>query len=111
NEAGTKISVIRAGKANMFLSPLFCRLVADLTGASVLLYNTDGSIGAARGAGVGCGYYKNHKEAFASLKQLDAIHPEASRTDIYNDLYNKWIEKLKLIIASPRTLRDSANSP
>ncbi|HDZ40766.1 MAG TPA: carbohydrate kinase [Bacteroidetes bacterium] len=111
NEAGTKISVIRAGKANMFMSSLFCQLVADLTGASVLLYDTDGSVGAAGGAGIGCGYYKNYREALASLKQVEAIHPEASGTEIYNDLYNKWTEKLRHIIASTRILRNSANSP
>lgn len=40
--------VIRAGKANLFLSPLFCQTLATLTGARIELYNTDGALGAAR---------------------------------------------------------------
>ncbi len=56
-ETGIRPSVIRAGKANMFLSPLFRETLATITGATIELYDTDGSVGAARGAGIGSGYY------------------------------------------------------
>ena len=45
---GIAPSVIRAGKANMFLSPIFRNTLSGITGARIELYNTDGSIGAAR---------------------------------------------------------------
>ncbi len=54
-DLGVEIKVIRAGKANMFLSPVFCQTLSDISGATIELYNTDGAQGAARGAGVGAG--------------------------------------------------------
>lgn len=95
NEAGTDISVIRAGKSNMFLSPLFRKLVADLTGASVLLYNTDGSAGAARGAGLGAGIYADREEAFKGMEVEEEINPREKESDIYEALYTEWKEILQ----------------
>ncbi|MGM0666406.1 MAG: xylulokinase [Bacteroidota bacterium] len=94
-EAGTDISVIRAGKANMFLSPLFSQMVADLTGASVLLYNTDGSAGAARGAGLGAGIYADKEEAFKGMEVVEEINPREKEREIYASLYIEWKEILQ----------------
>jgi xylulokinase len=94
-EAGTDISVIRAGKANMFLSPLFSQLVADLTGASVLLYNTDGSSGAARGAGLGAGIFADKEEAFRGMEVEEEINPREKEKEIYASLYIEWKEILQ----------------
>ncbi len=91
---GINASVIRAGKANMFLSPIFRDTLAGITGATIELYNTDGSIGAARGAGVGSGYYKTFNEAFSNLKKLETIVPDLSKSDEYQDAYNKWKAEL-----------------
>lgn len=87
---GINASVIRAGKANMFLSPIFRDTLAGITGATIELYNTDGSVGAARGAGVGSGYYKSFNEAFSNLKKLDTIVPDNSKIAEYQDAYNNW---------------------
>ena len=70
-QTGIIPSVIRAGKANMFLSPIFRETLAGVTGATIELYNTDGSQGAALGAGVGAGLYRSFKEAFTNLKKLE----------------------------------------
>ncbi len=79
-ELGLKPDVIRAGKANLFLSPLFRQTLATLTGARIELFDTDGSLGAARGAALGAGFYKSREEAFASLRRLEVIEPcEADR--------------------------------
>ena len=87
---GIKAKVIRAGKANMFLSPIFRETLAGVTGATIELYNTDGSVGAARGAGIGSGYYKSQKEAFANLKKLETITPNTSQAQAYQDAYEAW---------------------
>ncbi|MBR1995140.1 MAG: carbohydrate kinase, partial [Alistipes sp.] len=65
-ELGLKPDVIRAGKANLFLSPLFRQTLSTLTGARIELFNTDGSLGAARGGALGAGLYKSRDEAFRS---------------------------------------------
>ena len=95
---GIHASVIRAGKANMFLSPIFRDTLAGITGATIELYNTDGSIGAARGAGVGTGYYKSFNEAFANLKKLEVIEPDSSKISQYNEAYKVWKTELEKAI-------------
>nr|WP_321355366.1 FGGY family carbohydrate kinase [uncultured Draconibacterium sp.] len=91
---GIDASVIKAGKANMFLSPIFRETLAGISGATIELYNTDGSVGAARGAGVGSGYYKSFNEAFSNLKKLDIIEPDAQKVAAYQEAYENW--KLEL---------------
>ena len=91
---GINASVIRAGKANMFLSPVFRNTLAGITGATIELYNTDGSIGAARGAGIGSGYYKSYAEAFSSLKKLETIEPDNSKKGEYESAYEIWTDQL-----------------
>jgi xylulokinase len=91
---GINASVIRAGKANMFLSPIFRDTLAGITGATIELYNTDGSVGAARGAGVGSGYYKSFNEAFSNLKKLETIEPDNSKKAEYQNAYDNWKKSL-----------------
>jgi xylulokinase len=74
----------------MFLSDIFAGTFASLTGATVELYNTDGSQGAARGAGIGAGIYKSAPEAFATLKKLQTIEPDAKNKAACKKAYEKW---------------------
>ena len=87
---GIDATVIRAGKANMFLSPIFRDTLAGISGAAIELYNTDGSVGAARGAGVGSGYYNSFEEAFRNLQKLEVVEPNKSNTKEYSDAYENW---------------------
>lgn len=87
---GMNIHVIRAGNANMFLSPVFRQTLANISGAVIELYNTDGAAGAAKGAGIGAGIYSSNKEAFASLEKLAVIEPEIEKIDQYKEAYNNW---------------------
>ena len=92
---GMEIKTIKAGHANMFLNPMFRRTLAAVTGASIELYETDGSVGAAYGAGIGAGIYCNADEAFASLEKLQVIEPDAARRSEYLAAYARWKETLK----------------
>lgn len=92
---GIQPRVIRAGKANMFLSPVFRETLADITGATIELYNTDGSAGAARGAGIGSGIYGNFGEAFAHLKKLETIEPGNFKPGQTEEAYGAWKEVLE----------------
>ncbi|WP_346859924.1 FGGY family carbohydrate kinase [uncultured Draconibacterium sp.] len=95
---GINASVIRAGKANMFLSPIFRNTLAGISGATIELYNTDGSVGAARGAGVGSGYYKSFNEAFGSLTKLETIEPDLTKKAEYEAAYGNWKSLLEKFI-------------
>lgn len=91
-ETGIEAGIMRAGAANMFLSPVFREVLACVTGSLIHLYNTDGSLGAARGAGIGCGYYKTEKEAFAGLKSVGVTEPDKKISITYQEIYEKWKE-------------------
>jgi len=94
-DMGIKLTTVKAGNANMFLSPLFAEAFATVTGASVELYNTDGSQGAARGAGIGAGIYSGPDEAFIGLEPVKAIEPNKKLTSSYQQAYQKWQDVLK----------------
>ncbi len=92
---GMDIKTIHAGKANMFLSKMFRDTLASTSGATIDLLETDGSMGAAKGAGMGCGIYKDHDEAFASLKRVATIEPDVAHEGEYLEAYARWKECLQ----------------
>ena len=94
-QMGMDIKKIHAGKANMFLSPLFRDTLAGVSGATIELYDTDGSVGAAKGAGMGAGIYANADEAFATLEKLQVIEPCAANSAAYAEAYAHWKEVLQ----------------
>jgi xylulokinase len=87
-ENGVNTSVIRAGHTNLFLSPLFCHAFVNITGTTVELFDNDGSVGAALGAGVGIGYYSSPQEAVKNIKRTHIIEPEEPA--ISEELYQEW---------------------
>lgn len=96
-ENGIQPSVIRVGKANMFLSDLFMEVFVNATNIPVEQYENDGSVGAAIGAGIGAGIYSSPKEAFTNLKLIKRVDPSSNEKG-YNELYDKWKnELLKLL--------------
>lgn len=86
---GLKIDRIHAGNANMFLSPIFRDTLASVSGATIALVDTDGAAGAAKGAGIGAGIYRDNREAFGTLKVLGLIEPASDRTP-YLEAYARW---------------------
>lgn len=91
-ENGMHPTVIRAGSANMFLSPVFTEAFVNATNTPVELYDCDGSAGAAIGAGIGAGIFTSAKEAFANVQPLTMITPSAPA--IYESAYQRWKEIL-----------------
>ncbi len=94
-QMGIPVQKIHAGHANMFLSPVFRNTLAGVTGATIELYDTDGSVGAAKGAGMGAGIYKDNNEAFATLEKLEVIDPVASEQQAFADAYGRWKQHLE----------------
>jgi xylulokinase len=94
-QVGVELKTVRAGEANMFLSPLFGQTFANLSGAAVELYNTDGAQGAARGAGLGLGHYANRDEAFSGLSVVRTLDPDPGVQQAYQEAYANWLAVLE----------------
>ncbi len=95
-EVGLAPSVIRAGKANLFLSPIFRETLATLCDAKIELYNTDGALGAARGAALGAGIYSSREEAFATLRVVGETLPQDSMKATLEQRYAEWCKQLEI---------------
>jgi xylulokinase len=94
-EMGVDVRAVRAGRANMFLSPLFAQAFADTSGATVELFETDGAQGAARAAGVGAGLFATMPEAFGGLRACARFEPSPATVPAYADAYQRWLDALK----------------
>ncbi|MCC8176833.1 MAG: carbohydrate kinase [Bacteroidales bacterium] len=86
---GMTVDTIHAGHANMFLSPIFRQTLADVSGARILLLDTDGAAGAAKGAGIGAGIYSSPAEAFATLQSVATIEPGPNAAAT-KEAYHRW---------------------
>ena len=89
-DLGLKPDVIRAGKANMFLNPIFRNTLSTLCDSRIELFDTDGALGAARGAALGAGVYRSADEAFSTLSLLESVEPVADWKDSLTDAYGRW---------------------
>lgn len=90
-----KMNTIKAGRANMFLSPVFREVFVNTTGAELELYDTDGAQGAARGAAAGAGLYPSVDEAFSNLELLDHQKPDPKLVQAYEQCYERWKDYLQ----------------
>ena len=93
-QMGLKVDKIHAGDANMFKSKVFRETLAGVSGATIELFDTDGAAGAAKGAGIGAGIYKDSREAFSTLERLDVVYP--AQEALYREAYEKWKSYLNL---------------
>jgi xylulokinase len=93
-ELGATTNLIRAGCSNMFKSELFCQSFATVMNADLELLETDGALGAARGAGIGAGLFGSFPEAFAGLRRLITYHPRVEDQAAYAEAYDAWKAKL-----------------
>jgi len=90
-------TVIRAGRANLFLSDLFAQTFVNVTGVPVELYQNDGSVGAALGAGIGAQIYQSEKEAFQNMHPIQLIEPTDNGME---PIYLEWKNLLQQQLAS-----------
>ncbi|MEX2591359.1 MAG: FGGY family carbohydrate kinase [Anditalea sp.] len=94
---GLNLNTVKAGKANMFLSPLFREAFVNMNQVNLELYDTDGAQGAARGAGIGAGLFPNTRDAFVGLEKVASLEPEPKLQEVYGEVYQRWnsyLEKL-----------------
>ncbi len=98
NSLGVEPKVIKAGHANMFLSPIFRETLANISDSLIELYETDGSIGAAKGAAVGAGYYASIDDAFNNFEKIAITEPNHKLQNQYLDAYDGWYKMLSEIL-------------
>lgn len=91
-ENGMQPKVIRAGMANLFLSEVFAQTFVDVTGVPVELYENDGSVGAALGAGIGAGIFESPEAAFSQHELIAYLEPKNS--EAYEPIYAEWKDLL-----------------
>ena len=87
------IKRVRAGHANMFLSPLFRQVFANTLNVVIELYNTDGAQGAARAAGVGAGCF-SLENAFKGMECIATVEPDAGQAQ-YQEIYAEWLQGMQ----------------
>lgn len=88
------LKVFRAGRSNMFLSPVFRQVFSTITGAAIEIYETDGAQGAARASGVGAGIYANYAESYRGLQKVLEVEPDTARQEQYRAIYAQWKAQL-----------------
>jgi xylulokinase len=91
---GVPMQTVRAGNANMFLSPVFREAFVNTSNVTLELYNTDAAQGAARGAGIGAGVYASAAEAFGSLERILTLEPTPALQEQYQGAYARWQQAL-----------------
>ena len=96
---GLEFSVVKAGSSNLFQSPVFKEAFVNICGVDLEIYNTDGSQGAARGAGIGIDYYSSMSEAFKGLKTIQKMKPSSELSKKYESFYVQWERELLRILA------------
>ncbi|RYU95867.1 xylulokinase [Emticicia agri] len=96
---GVEPKVIRAGKANMFLSDIFSNALVNVSNTPIELYDTDGAKGAALGAGYGVRHYSTPKEAMSKLIKLKVIEPKSADVMAYQEAYDNWKVVLEKLMA------------
>lgn len=94
---GIQPKVLRAGAANMFLSPVFCKTLASVADVAIELHNTDGAQGAARAAAVGAKLVPSLTDAFKGLARVHTVEPETNKSD-YLEAYSSWLNQLNRIL-------------
>ena len=88
--AGVRAQTVRAGHANMFLSPVFREAFVNCGNLTLELYDTDAAQGAARGAGLGAGVYASFAEAFGGLRRIRVEEPTPGLQAQYQEAYADW---------------------
>lgn len=77
-------------------SPIWPRIVADITGLELRLINGQnaGAVGAAILAGIGADVFRNEREAFSGMKeQATCLSPSLSMKGLYISYYKEYLTK------------------
>ena len=91
---GGASKVIRAPSSSLFLSPIFQHAFCNTTQCSLELLTTDSAEGAARGAALGHGFFRNEAETFRTIERAKILEPEKDAMEQYSEAYTRWQSQL-----------------
>ncbi|NMH87903.1 xylulokinase [Flavivirga algicola] len=91
------INVIRAGNDNLFRSEIFSNTVATLIGHEIEIYNTTGSVGAARAAGLTDGDFEKFGANITKNDHVMTFVPNKNKVP-YMEAYQNWKKELEIIL-------------
>ncbi|WP_269226489.1 xylulokinase [Flavobacterium eburneipallidum] len=94
-----EIKVIRAGNDNLFRSEIFSNTVATLIGHEIEIYNTTGSVGAARAVGLVDGDYEKFGQNIMNNDHVMTYMP-LKNAEHYLEAYQNWKTALEKIITN-----------
>lgn len=89
------INIIRAGNDNLFRSEIFSNTVATLIGHEIEIYNTTGSVGAARAVGLVDGDFEKFGENIIKNDHVMTYMPLQNK-EPYIAAYENWKKELEL---------------
>jgi xylulokinase len=92
-----RIDVIRAGNDNLFRSEIFSNTVATLIGHEIEIYNTTGSVGAARACGLTDGDFEKFGEGITKNDHVMTFMPLKNK-ESYVQAYLNWKKELEVIL-------------
>ena len=92
-----KINVIRAGNDNLFRSEIFSNTVATLIGHEIEIYNTTGSVGAARACGLTDGDFEKFGNNITKNDHVMTFMPLKNK-EPYEMAYQHWKMELEQIL-------------
>ena len=89
-----KINVIRAGNDNLFRSEIFSNTLATLIGHEIEIYNTTGSVGAARACGLTDGNFEKFGKNITENDHVITFVPLKNK-EPYEVAYQHWKMELE----------------
>jgi len=92
-ELGVPTHKIKVGSDNLFQSRIFSQTIANLTGASIEMFETTGAIGAAKAAAFAAGKYESLQKAFETNRLVNSFSPQP-KDEILEASYQKWKREL-----------------
>ncbi len=92
-----KINVIRAGNDNLFRSEIFSNTLATLIGHEIEIYNTTGSVGAARACGLTDGNFDKFGKNITKNDHVMTFLPLKNK-EPYELAYQHWKIELEKIL-------------
>ena len=94
---GTEINIIKAGNDNLFQSDIFSNTISSLINHNIEIYNTTGSVGAARASGIADGDFNRFSSFLTKNDHVKTYKPFKNNLQ-YIKAYKNWKKELKILL-------------